>query len=254
MQGGPFCIIGLEPQDIFAVEAARYTPRASHLVCPFIFMRIVGILLGILAVDQYTKFSIASTMYRGQSTPLLGDWFKLTFTENPGVAFGFVFGSPLTVTLFALGATLIIIAYFTRVQRYYRPYSTSLLFIIGGALGNLTDRIFYGPFWGYGGWFEGRVVDFVHLDLWHGYLPASVPLIGGTPMALLPIWNLADMAIIAGVIGLLVHQGGFHAALIKAASDAAAGAEVPAAEGIAEPELAPVEVSPVAAPDGPTGR
>lgn len=173
-------------------------------------MRILWITALVLLADQATKVVVLQTMYRGQSIPLLGDWLRLTYTENPGMAFGITFGPPGTVTVFALLATLLILYYMVHVRDGYAPYRMSLAMILGGALGNIVDRVFYGQLFGYGNYFQGRVVDFIHVNVWRGYVPEAVPGLGGSYLSLFPIWNVADMAIVAGVVGILWFQRTFH--------------------------------------------
>jgi len=78
------------------------------------------------------------------------------------------------------------------------------------ALYNIVDRVFYGKILYGDPYFLGRVVDFIHVNVWRGYLPEWIPLIGGSYMALFPIWNIADMAIVCGVVGILPFQSRFH--------------------------------------------
>ena len=173
-------------------------------------MRVLWISAVVLFIDQVTKVTVLNTMYRHESIALVGDWLRLTFTENPGMAFGIQIGPPGTVSVLASVATLLIAAYIWQVRHTYRPYRISLAFIFGGALGNMVDRIFYGEIFGYGPFFTGRVVDFIHVSLWQGFVPESIPLVGGTYIELFPIWNVADMAIVLGVAGVLVLYRGFH--------------------------------------------
>lgn len=173
-------------------------------------MRYLWITLLAVLIDQMTKYIVVQTMFRGQSIPVIGDWFLLTFTENPGMAFGISFGPEGMVTAFSLMATLLIIAYLYSVRNGYGPYVASLAAILGGAIGNIIDRMFYGVIYGNGGIFTGKVVDFIHINVWRGYVPEDIPWIGGTYMALFPIWNVADMVIVAGVIGILIFQHRFH--------------------------------------------
>ena len=190
-------------------------------------MRLLWIAAGVVVLDQTTKLVVRNTMamppYR--SIALLGDWLKLTFTENPGMAFGITFGPAGMVTAFSIVATLLIIVYLYRVRKGYKPYRASLALILGGAIGNIIDRMFYGMLFDYGSFFQGRVVDFIHVNLWSGYVPDGVPLIGGSYMALFPIWNVADMAIVTGVVGILVFQKKFHKILAEAEEAKAAGDE-----------------------------
>ena len=172
-------------------------------------MRVLWISLAVLIVDQITKVIVKLTMYKGESIPILGDWFKLTFTENPGMAFGATFGdgpaAKIFLTVFSLVATLAIIGYLWAVRRAHWGYRMSLALIIGGALGNVIDRMFYGVLWGYGNLLFGLVVDFIHFDIWRGAITwpwASDP----TYVTLFPIWNVADMAIVVGVCAILLFQ------------------------------------------------
>lgn len=173
-------------------------------------MRVLWLTATILLLDQISKIVVVQTMYRGQSIALLGDWLKLTYTGNPGMAFGFMFGPPGMITIFSILATLLIVYYLWKVRREYLPYRYSLALILGGALGNIIDRVFYGRIFGNNPWFQGEVVDFIHVNVWRGYIPEAVPIIGGAYTALFPIWNVADMAIVVGVVGILIFQRHFH--------------------------------------------
>ena len=163
-----------------------------------------------MLLDQATKAAVLQLMYREQSIPLLGDWLRLTFTENPGMAFGITIGPPGTVTVFSVVATIFVAAYVYQVRNDYAPYRWSLAFILGGALGNIIDRIFYGVLLDYGTWFTGHVVDFIHVSLWQGFIPRSIPFFGGSYLELFPIWNVADMSIVLGVVGVMLFHHPFH--------------------------------------------
>ena len=178
-------------------------------------MRLLWISALVVGLDQLTKAAVLHFMVKYQSIPVLGDWLKFTFTENPGMAFGIQLGPRGTVTVLAVGATLLVIYYMYQVRNGYLPYRASLAFILGGALGNIIDRVFYGALLGYGDLFTGRVVDFIHVSLWEGFVPKTVPFIGGAYMELFPIWNVADMAIVLGVVGILYFQKTFHQQLYE---------------------------------------
>ena len=173
-------------------------------------MRVFWISGAIVLLDQATKAAVLQFMYREQSISLLGDWLRLTFTENPGMAFGIRIGPPGTVTALSLIATVLVAAYVYQVRNDYAPYRWSLAFILGGALGNIIDRVFYGVLLDYGPWFAGRVVDFIHVSLWQGFIPRSIPFVGGSYLELFPIWNVADMSIVLGVVGVLIFHQSFH--------------------------------------------
>jgi signal peptidase II len=168
------------------------------------------IVLSVILVDQICKIIVLNTMTLGMSIPLLGDWLKFTFTENPGMAFGMRFGPPAMITIFSILATFLIIIYLFKIGSIYRPYQTSLSFVLGGALGNIIDRVFYGAILYDEPLFLGKVVDFIHVNVWRGYVPDGIPFIGGSYMALFPIWNVADMSIVLGVVGIFFFQKRFH--------------------------------------------
>lgn len=174
-------------------------------------MRVVWITALVVLIDQTAKVIVVNTMYLGQSIPLIGDWLRLTFTENPGMAFGITFGPRALVAILSILATMLIIGYMISVRNAHWTYRASLALILGGALGNIIDRTFYGVILGYDTFFVGRVVDFIHVNMWRGYVPDAVPFLGGSYVALFPIWNVADMAIVAGVVGILIYQKYLHA-------------------------------------------
>ena len=196
-------------------------------------MRFLWLSAVVVALDQATKAAVlqfmASPAGIPRSIPLVGDWLRLTFTENPGMAFGITLGPPGTVTVLSILATILVAGYIYQVRNEYAPYVWSLSLILGGALGNIIDRVFYGVLLDYGTYFTGHVVDFIHVSLWKGFIPDVVPLIGGAYMELFPIWNVADMAIVLGVVGVLVFHRAFHHRRL-AGTDEQAGEERAAEE------------------------
>ncbi len=150
-------------------------------------MRVLWISVFVVIIDQITKLLVLQKMYVGQSIPLVGDWLKFTFTENPGMAFGITFGFEGLVPILSVSATLLILFYLYKVRHTYSWYRISIGFILGGALGNIIDRVFYGAVIYGNRLFTGHVVDFIHVNLWRGYIPESWPFIGGKYAALFPI-------------------------------------------------------------------
>jgi len=186
-------------------------------------MRVLWLSGFVVVMDQLTKVVVLEYMYRGQSIPVVGDWLKFTFTENPGMAFGIQVGPKGTVTLLALLAMGLVAYYFYHVRHSYLPYRLSLAFIFGGAIGNIIDRVFYGVILGYGELFQGKVVDFIHVSVWKGWIPEAVPFYGGAYIDLFPIWNVADMAIVGGVVGVLMFHHRFHELEMKRLARASMG-------------------------------
>lgn len=149
--------------------------------------------------------------------PLIGSWLKLHFVLNEGMAFGFTLGSAygkLFLSLFRLVAIIVISFTFIRLLRndYPKVLFWSLSAILGGALGNLIDSVFYGvwlenaPYNAFTPWFHGQVIDMIYIDMWEGVIPDAWPILGGQKIALWPIFNLADAAIIGGILSLLIYQ------------------------------------------------
>jgi len=145
-------------------------------------MRFLWLSAAVVALDQATKAAVlqfmASPAGIPRSIPLVGDWLRLTFTENPGMAFGITLGPPGTVTVLSILATILVAGYIYQVRNEYAPYVWSLSLILGGALGNIIDRVFYGVLLDYGTYFTGHVVDFIHVSLWKGFIPDVVPYPG----------------------------------------------------------------------------
>ena len=179
-------------------------------------MRVLWITLVTIVIDQITKVIVVRNMYHSQSIDILGDWLKFTYTENPGMAFGIAFGPPSMISIFSIIATTLIMIYLFKVRNGYAPYRWSIGLVLGGALGNIVDWVAYGKIFYDNPLFQGRVVDFIHVDAWRGMVPEWIPFMGGKMMALFPIWNVADMAIVAGVVGILTFQKKFHDLLAEA--------------------------------------
>jgi len=173
-------------------------------------LRVLFVSLFIVIIDQVTKllvkgFSIPflhfkySGMYEGEKIPILGNFFRITFIENPGMAFGFDPGInfKLWISIFSLAASvgLIVYIYYVRSQRLSLRFA--LAFILGGAVGNLIDRMFYGIFYGYAPVFYGRVVDFFDVD----FFDFSI---FGRSYDRWPIFNIADAAVTIGVLILII--------------------------------------------------
>ncbi len=94
-------------------------------------------------------------------------------------------------------------------------YILCISMILGGAIGNLVDSVFYGvwldnaPYNAPTPWFHGQVVDMFYFDIWEGYIPEWMPLWGGQYTALWPIFNVADASIFIGVTTILLFQNKF---------------------------------------------
>ena len=101
----------------------------------------------------------------GEKIPLVRNVFNITLVENPGIAFGINFGShfKLVISLFTLLATIGLLIFFSGSKKK-SGLRFSVALILGGAVGNLMDRLFYGVIYGYAPLFYGKVVDFFDLN------------------------------------------------------------------------------------------
>jgi signal peptidase II len=176
----------------------------------------------LIAVDQISKLLVYKYMQPGFSGQivLIGNWLKLHYVLNPGMAFGMQLGyeyGKLFLTLFRLLAMCAIGWYLVHLAR--SGASSGLLWalamILAGAVGNVLDSTFYGVFLDnapYGSptpWFHGQVIDMIFVDFWEGFIPEWVPIWGGQYYST-PIFNIADSCIFLGVCSILIFQGHFY--------------------------------------------
>lgn len=186
------------------------------------YLKYFGVAFLVILIDQGVKMLVHFEMDFG--TPgqihILGDWFKLHYTTNPGMAFGMELGSEygkLILTSFRLVAMVGIGYYLYRiiVQGLNSLYILCISMILGGAIGNLVDSVFYGvwlsnaPYNSPTPWLHGQVVDMFYFDIWEGYIPDWIPVWGGSYTALWPIFNVADASIFVGVGIILFFQNRF---------------------------------------------
>lgn len=134
-------------------------------------------------LDLGSKMLVVAKLEHQEPIELLGDWLKLDAIRNAGAAFGV--GEAFTIIFTIIAATVIVVIARLARKLYSLPWAIALGLLLGGALGNLTDRIFRAP-----GVFEGAVVDFI--------APAHFA-----------VFNLADSAIVCGgiLIVLLSFKG-----------------------------------------------
>jgi signal peptidase II len=154
---------------------------------------------------------------------LVGDLFKLHYTLNPGMAFGIELGSnygKFLLSGFRLIAVFVIAFYLKNMIEESKTHKGLLwcaAAILGGAIGNVIDSTFYGvvinnaPYGAPTPWFHGQVIDMFYLDIWEGYLPDFIPIIGNQYYALWPIFNIADASIFLSVLTILIFQKRFFA-------------------------------------------
>ena len=192
----------------------------------------------ILLIDQISKFYIKTHFQLGESMDVLPG-FKLTFVENPGMAYGFHFGGLIgkyflvIVRIFLIGGMVYLF------RKWLKEGASNYLIIpmsiiFAGAIGNLIDGMFYGMIFdsgtvfdesvnrwidyggvskvvefgnGYSTFMKGCVVDMLHFPLVNWWVPESWPIIGGKHIEFFKyIFNVADSAITVGAILLLIFR------------------------------------------------
>ncbi len=184
-------------------------------------MKVLNLTFFVVVLDQVTKLLVKgisipflnlefSGMEYGSSINILGDLFKFTFVENPGMAFGIDVGGyyKLFLSLFSLVASIAIVIYLYKARNKKLFFRIALALILGGAIGNMIDRFFYGVIFDYAPLFYGRVVDFLHFN-------ALGFTIFGKTFDSFPIFNIADSAVTIGVGILLIFHKSFEDDEIK---------------------------------------
>ena len=173
------------------------------------------IVLVVLFIDQLVKLYIKTNLYLGEEIPVLGDWFRIHFTENYGMAFGLEFGGKggkILLTLFRLVAVAFIgwYIYDLTKKETNKWYIISWALILSGAIGNIIDSIFYGIIFGYDSWFHGRVVDMFYFPIIQTTIPENWPFWAGEDFEFFrPVFNVADAAISIGFVIILLGQKAF---------------------------------------------
>jgi signal peptidase II len=173
-------------------------------------VRVLFISLFIILSDQLTKMLIKGISIPGlginiggvplgTSKPIIGNLLRFTYIENPGMAFGIDIGGKLFFSIFSIVASIGILLYLYKARNENLAFRISLAMILGGAVGNLIDRIFYGVLFGDAPIFFGRVVDFIDADFFNLN-------IFGYHLSRWPVFNIADASVTCGVILLLLSH------------------------------------------------
>lgn len=204
----------------------------------------IAIMLAIVLIDQWIKIYIKTHFVLRESYEV-ASWFYLSFIENNGMAYGAELGSKLFLTLFRIVAVGGVLCYlFDKIRKVQAPWLlvVNLSMVVGGAIGNIIDCVFYGRWFtnsfGHvaqwadesrglmpaGEWFRGKVVDMFYFPLirfdWPAWVPQSgeamnwlgfdfawpdwLPCCDEPFMFFKPVFNFADAAISVGVAVLLL--------------------------------------------------
>jgi len=204
--------------------------RAAKVGTATALLILLAAALVVYGVDQLSKYLVVTNLTEGEVVPVLGNVLQWQFVRNPGAAFSLASGMTWIFTILAAGV-ITFIAWFAR---RIRSIAWALVFglLLGGVLGNLTDRLLREPSFGL-----GHVIDFI-----------------STPWLIPAIYNIADIAILSSMalFMLLTIRGvGLDGTRESKRADAAADAE---AEADAEAPGAPTTDRPEgdAAGDGRT--
>ena len=138
---------------------------------------VAGIVVAVVALDQATK-AWAVAALPGSPITLIGSTLELALARNTGSAFSLFQTLTPVLAVFAVAIALVLVRVVRRTNE--RIVLVALALALGGALGNLSDRLFRSP-----GWLRGAVVDFIHLRDW-------------------PTFNVADSAITIGAVLLVL--------------------------------------------------
>jgi len=163
------------------VQAASGTPLNTKRIGA-----LAGVAVFVLAADILTKALVVAHLRPGQPVHVIGDILEWNLLRNPGAAFSVGEGDTIVFTLIAVA----VIVYIVRTASKLRSlaWAITLGLLLGGACGNLVDRIFRSP-----GLFRGEVVDFIEVTRYW------------------PVFNVADSAIVCGgILVVLLALLGYH--------------------------------------------
>ncbi len=178
------------------------------------------VLLFVIFIDQYLKYWVKNNMILHTERPMIKDWFFLHFTENEGMAFGMkFFGEKGKYALSILRLGVAIFGFWYLITHIKKQANTFFLIcvalILGGAIGNIIDCVFYGVWYHdmndyQGGYLLGWVVDMLYFPIVQTHYPSWSPISPGQEFIFFsPVFNLADAAISAGVIAIIIFQKRF---------------------------------------------
>ena len=149
---------------------------------------LLALAAGVLLADLISKLIVVATIEPGEDIRLLGGALYLTQWRNVGAAFSFAEGATVLFSLIAVAVAVVIVR--TSRRLYSTGWAIALGLVLGGALGNLIDRVFRDP-----GFLRGGVVDFLSVF--------------GPDAQYVPVFNLADSAIVCGgILGALMALRG----------------------------------------------
>lgn len=179
------------------------------------WLLLISIALGVIVLDQLSKTLILNTLAVYESVPIFAPFLQLTHSTNEGAAFGIGAGASEVFLVIAILVVIAMLVFYPRIEGRMFVLRLALGLIVGGALGNATDRLLH-----------GHVIDFIHYQI---------------PGILSNVSNIADHAIVFGVL-LVFYDSWFGASAQQARERAEARKLQNEAAPPAESPLPPAEL------------
>jgi signal peptidase II len=198
--------------------------------------------LAVILIDQGSKLLVHHNMHLYQEYNVLGDWFRLHYILNEGIAFGLTANwvySKVVLTLFRLVASGVgVYLLYKYARRNVHPGALwAGALILAGAVGNLIDSMFYGlifenmPYDAPFAFMNGQVIDMLYFPLFRFNWPDWLPYLGGDSFHFFSaIFNIADSSIFIGVMILLIWQKKFFPEHTKTNQNQGKVSAIPAQE------------------------
>ena len=162
----------------------------------------------LVVIDQVIKYLVKTNMELGEQIFVIGQWFRLCFVENEGMAFGMSFGGQVGKFLLSLFRIILsgFLIWWIRSLDKKGTAPTGVLvgltLITAGAIGNIIDSLFYGILWGYAPFMFGKVVDMFFFPIIRD---------GARVIFFSPVFNFADSCVTVGAFYLILFQWKFFA-------------------------------------------
>ena len=164
--------------DVQAARGASLTPDPGRVRTSGAALGLFGVIaVSVWILDQVTKAAAVAWLDYGESVTVVPHVFWLTVTRNAGAAFSTGTGFTLVLSLVAVAVVVTVLRLASQLRD--RGWALGLGLMLGGALGNLTDRVFREP-----SFMRGQVVDFLHLTHW-------------------PVFNVADIALTFAAVTII---------------------------------------------------
>lgn len=138
----------------------------------------LGIGIFVFFIDQLVKHFVLISMYFGESIPVIPGIFHITFVLNPGAAFGMLEHQRWIFVAVAILVVALVLLFYRKLQQESLITRMGAGLLLGGAIGNLVDRIQ-----------SGLVVDFLDFRVWPVFNIADIAICGGAAMIILDMWQ-----------------------------------------------------------------